>query len=632
MIRFTILVFFICGTCQLAAQSLLIDSLNRIVDGKEAYSSGDRIEALGNLARLSVIEDKFEESHLLSEQAIKASWNEKDRKYGAFIYATMAYAYIQQDSLAKGVEALDSAVWYASRTDDKKMKGYVKLRQGWLDYVLGDNELAYERMLEALRILHGQNAFEYESNIYHHLAGISSRLNDPAKQLLYTRLCLDAALKSNNPDAIVNSYLSMGSSYLSRYRRDKSDNSLLDSSLYYNKLLLAFADSHDKRIALKSTKGIGALNIANLFLEFYPLSYRDSAEMYLEMALEIGRQVDYPEIIANSYGILSGYAMQDRDYMKAENLLKSAMSEISERPKTGLLVKSRISSALAEVNEKRGNPAMALSYYKDYMDLYKEMFNQEKSAVINRLDARYQSDKREIELLATKQEAELSKKLNYIYMLLILAFALIVFFLYRSYYFSLKASSQQQLMLERAKSRAELEAQLEVEKNTRLQAERELMEEKLERLERELLAGTLHAEEKNRLVESLKCKLLTMDSDDPLHRQIERMVSRDIEIDKGFREIKSDIADIRPEFIARLQEKSRQKLTRLDLKYCSYILMGQSNKEIASRLNVDPKSIRMARYRIKQKLNLEKEQTLDQYIIELGSMVNRPTHLPESRD
>ncbi|WP_439490075.1 transcriptional regulator [Algoriphagus sp.] len=612
---------------QVVAQSLVIDSLSRIVAGQNAVSKSQRIEAMGQLARLMVLSDRFEEAHKLLDEAKRDSWKEKDGKHEAFTYATLTYLYMQQDSLVKAVEMIDSAVWYADRTEDKKTKGFVKLREGWLDYILGDDELAYGKMLEALRLLEGEDAHEYESNIYHHLAGISARLNDPAKQLHYTRLCMDAALKSRNPDAIINSYLSMGSSYLTRYRKDNSDKSLLDSSLYYNKLLLSYADSNDERIALKSTKGIGALNIANLFLEFYPKSYRDSAEIYLVQALEIGRQVDYPEIIANSYGIRSGFAMKDGDYKKAEDLLKSAMLEISERPKTNLLVQSRISNALAEVNEKNGDPVQALAYYKDYISIYKEIFNKEKASVIQQLDARYKSEKKEIELEATKKEAQLAKKLNYIYILFILAFAFILFFVYRSYRFRLKASAQHQLLLERAKSRAELEAQLEAEKNTRLQTERELMKERMERLERELLAGTLHAEEKNRLVDGLRARLLTLDQKDPLHRQLEKIVSRNTEIDKGYKHIKSDIAEIRPEFIARLQEKSKQSLTRLDLKYCSYILMGQTNKEIAARLNVDPKSIRMARYRIKQKLNLEKAESLDQYIVELGSAVSRSVDL-----
>ncbi|MGX7835609.1 hypothetical protein ACWKSR_10705, partial [Campylobacter fetus subsp. venerealis] len=112
-----------------------------------------------------VLADRFEEAHELLDEAKRESWKEKDKKYGAFIYATLTYMHLQQDSLLKAVDTIDSAVWYADRTEDKKTKGFVKLRQGWVDYILGDNELAYGKMLEALRQLEGEDAHEYESNI-----------------------------------------------------------------------------------------------------------------------------------------------------------------------------------------------------------------------------------------------------------------------------------------------------------------------------------------------------------------------------------------------------------------------------------------------------------------------------------
>jgi hypothetical protein len=60
------------------------------------------------------------------------------------------------------------------------------------------------------------------------------------------------------------------------------------------------------------------------------------------------------------------------------------------------------------------------------------------------------------------------------------------------------------------------------------------------------------------------------------------------------------------------------RILQLDLKYCGFILMKLSTKEIASQMNVEPKSIRMARYRIKQKLNLGKDEDLDQFIQQLS--------------
>src|SRR3546814_12899344 len=75
--------------------------------------------------------------------------------------------------------------------------------------------------------------------------------------------------------------------------------------------------------------------------------------------------------------------------------------------------------------------------------------------------------------------------MNRYYLILIIAGGVALFFLLRSYQFKLKASQQRD--------------SLRVEEAARLEAERELMQERLNQLEKELLAGTLHVEEKNRL-------------------------------------------------------------------------------------------------------------------------------------
>src|SRR5690606_29258615 len=104
--------------------------------------------------------------------------------------------------------------------------------------------------------------------------------------------------------------------------------------------------------------------------------------------------------------------------------------------------------------------------------------------------------------------------------------------------FKLKASQQRQLLLTGEKHEAELQASLKAEETARLQAERELMQERLDRLEKELLAGTLQVEEKNTLLQNFKEKLNSLDSNDPLHRQINRLISKNNEVDKGYDDIK----------------------------------------------------------------------------------------------
>jgi hypothetical protein len=66
-----------------------------------------------------------------------------------------------------------------------------------------------------------------------------------------------------------------------------------------------------------------------------------------------------------------------------------------------------------------------------------------------------------VKLKSGNQEAELGKKLNFTYILLILAFVIVLIFLYRSYDFRLELCFQKQLFLDRAKSKEVLEVQLE---------------------------------------------------------------------------------------------------------------------------------------------------------------------------
>lgn len=85
-------------------------------------------------------------------------------------------------------------------------------------------------------------------------------------------------------------------------------------------------------------------------------------------------------------------------------------------------------------------------------------------------------------------------------------------------------------------------------------------------------------------------------------------------MDKDFEEHKTDFFDTNPVFFERLQQKANHTLTRLDLKYCSYMLMGLSNKEVSIRLGIEPKSVRMSRYRLKQKLDLGKDEDLNLFL------------------
>jgi len=70
-------------------------------------------------------------------------------------------------------------------------------------------------------------------------------------------------------------------------------------------------------------------------------------------------------------------------------------------------------------------------------------------------------------------------------------------------------------------------------------------------------------------------------------------------------------------YLVRLNSKYKG-LTSSDLKLAAYIRMNLSSKEISSLLNISTKSIEMARYRLRKKLELDHDQNLTEFLMGIG--------------
>ena len=93
-----------------------------------------------------------------------------------------------------------------------------------------------------------------------------------------------------------------------------------------------------------------------------------------------------------------------------------------------------------------------------------------------------------------------------------------------------------------------------------------------------------------------------------------RLLKEELLLDDDFEQTKLHLQKMHPDFFKMLSEKSVQKLTALDLKYCTYLHLKMDTRQIAQLLHVETQSVRMAKYRIKQKLGLGKDDDLDAYL------------------
>ena len=153
---------------------------------------------------------------------------------------------------------------------------------------------------------------------------------------------------------------------------------------------------------------------------------------------------------------------------------------------------------------------------------------------------------------------------------------------------------------------------LESEKE-KLRIEKELSELKQEHYQKQVLATSIQLEQKNKFLNEIKDNFKNnKDFNLNTHLKNEQL------IDKDLNNIHDIIKEVHPNFFKNLNNIAVSKLTNLDIKYAAYIYMNMDNSQIASVLNVDPKTVSVTKYRLKQKLGIAKEIDLDSFIRSLN--------------
>ena len=192
-----------------------------------------------------------------------------------------------------------------------------------------------------------------------------------------------------------------------------------------------------------------------------------------------------------------------------------------------------------------------------------------------------------------------------------LAIAGLIFLAYLIRYRN-KLNKPKTALLQSEKIETELTLELEKQEKARLKAEKELNDIQQEQLQKAALATSLQLDKKNSFINDLKEKVK-----DDKSINLDRILKDERLTDEDFSSIINLVQDVHPNFFKKINEVSKNKLTNLDLKYAAYIYLNMDNLKIANLLKVEPKTVRMAKYRLKQKLGIDKEEDLAKFIQKL---------------
>jgi DNA-binding CsgD family transcriptional regulator len=185
---------------------------------------------------------------------------------------------------------------------------------------------------------------------------------------------------------------------------------------------------------------------------------------------------------------------------------------------------------------------------------------------------------------------------------------------------------RERLLKKEKRKQKERISRLEVQKlkdeKTMLALEQDKLQLEIKNRNQELAFSTYNNIKKNDLLINLKnhiFKLNDVKKEKELSPKMRSIVKRiDIELKETYDWVKFEFhfKKSNPDFFSKLDDL-HPDLTPNDIRICAFIKLNIPNKQMASLLNINPKSLEMTRYRLRKKLGLAERSNLYNYICSL---------------
>jgi tetratricopeptide (TPR) repeat protein len=386
---------------------------------------------------------------------------------------------------------------------------------------------------------------------------------------------------------------------------------------------------------------------SNLGVVFINLEQPDSAEYYLRRALAM------PEVAGNFYGLfnlhmnlglawsargeydsalyyyqLAGMAIdslsghfegtiaplraghycdvgkvyfQKGDLQKSKEYLQKSLEFSETEP--NFETESDAYLKLSEIAEKQGDIASSLKYLKKYLLLKDILFEKKTDEKISRLTLEYEFEQK---LKESRQKMELAelrshrKEIIYLFIIVtVIGILISLFLLYR---------------LQRNKARRKHLEEIAV------RLEKEKISEELDYKNKELTTNVLYLLKKNEFILSISQKLReVIDKLNDQDTRVLRSILNELENTSSndtWDEFEVRFKEVHTQFYNRLSHQFPD-LTAQDLRLCAFLRLNMTNKEIAAITFQSLDSLKTARYRLRKKLGMDRDDNLVAFLTKI---------------
>ena len=217
----------------------------------------------------------------------------------------------------------------------------------------------------------------------------------------------------------------------------------------------------------------------------------------------------------------------------------------------------------------------------------------------------------------SKNEAIYNFKINkawYVSNVLVVIYALLFMLLFyvlhiwsKKYY-----KKQREKLIDKAQKELEIK-ELESSKKI-IKLNNEKLKNNIASKNRELATSTMSIIKKNEFLGSIKKELL--EGKEKSIDKVIKIIDKNITNTDDWKMFQEAFNNADKKFLKKIKSK-HPDLTPNDLRLCAYLRLNLSSKEIAPLLNISPRSVEVKRYRLRKKMNLDHNENLTNYILEI---------------
>ncbi len=329
----------------------------------------------------------------------------------------------------------------------------------------------------------------------------------------------------------------------------------------YKKAINYLLTGYDMFAKLSTVRNISDV-LSDLGLAYYKINKLDSAKYFLNMAVDSALKYDLVREESKAYEILY------------------------------------------RIFKKSGEYEKSLRSYEKYKNLSDSIYSESIKDKIAVLNSKYETELKDQKIKQLILDDKINQAKTRTYIISVSLFLVIVILVITILY-----------------SEKRTQARLLLVKGKLLQKEKNELDKELEYKKKQLTSHALHMTQKNKILQEIRKAVNDVLPDIPDHTKIkikglQMELNKSLRYDKDWEVFSMYFHELNKDFFDKLL-KINDNLSQNDLRLSALLRMNMNIKEAAAVLNIEPDSVKTARYKLRKKLGLKVKEDLIRFIIGL---------------